>query len=265
MASDEEFYLLENVPVFEAIHGKGLISLGGFDALDEMFTGLELRHKKLLDIGFGIGGVAFYLAGKHEAPVWGLEVHDWMVDYAKRSTPEDLQGNVEFLTYDQNGNIPLPDASTDLVYSKGVLAYIEDKEHLFAEVSRVLRPDGQICMIDWLAPPNSGKTSERLSHGEVLHKETVLSYEEMLVKCGFSDIEFLDLNQSYLTYVSDLLARLKDPAHVEKYRDILNDDLRDGIIDTYTKTAQAIENRTQISYRIRAKHLSVINHTIEKA
>ena len=157
MASDDEFYLLENVPVFEAIHGKGLISLGGFDAVEEMFAGLELRHKNLLDIGFGIGGVAFYLAGERGARVWGIEVHEWMVDYATQSMPEEFYGNVEFLTYDQSGNIPLPDASIDLVYSKGVLAYIEDKEGLFAEIARVLRPDGQICLIDWLSPPNTGK------------------------------------------------------------------------------------------------------------
>lgn len=254
MPSDEEFYRRENVPVFEAVHGKGLISLGGFEAIDEMFAGMELQQQKLLDIGFGIGGVAFYLAGERDAQVWGLEVHEWMVGYANQSTREELNGKVEFLTYDQLGKIPLPDASIDLVYSKGVLAYVEDKEGLFEEVVRVLRPDGQICLIDWLSPPDVGKVSNRLPHGEILHKETVSSYEEMLVACGFSCIEFLDLNQSYLTCVQDLLARLNDPANIEQFHDVLSGDLREDIIDTYTKTAQSIEDRTQISCRIQARH-----------
>lgn len=257
VASSVDYYQLENVPVFEAIHGKGLISLGGFDAIDEMFAGKDLRQQKLLDIGFGIGGIPYYLAGEHGANVCGLEVKDWMVAYAEQSTPKELLDRVKFLTYDRNGNIPLPNGSIDLVYSKGVLAYIENKESLFGEIARVLRPEGTICLIDWLAPPIKGKVSERLLHGETLHKETVQSYEEILKVCGFSCIEFHDYNQSYLTYVRDLLARLKDLAHIEQYGNVLSDDLREDIIETYTKTAQKIENRTQISYRILAKYTNL--------
>jgi ubiquinone/menaquinone biosynthesis C-methylase UbiE len=251
---NDDYYQLENVPTFEAIHGEGLISLGGYDAVEEMFSGLELRHQELLDIGSGIGGIGYYLAREHGARVWGLEVREWMAVYARQSTPDELIGSVEFLTYDDNGNIPLPTSSIDLAYSKGVLAYIEDKGSLFTEIARVLRRDGLICMIDWLAPPELGKASERLPQGETLHKETVRSYEEMLMACGFSDVEFHDLNESYLTYVQALVARMEDPVHLARYGDVLSDDFREGIVDSYTKTAQAIESREQISYRIRAKY-----------
>ena len=60
-----QIYGLGNVPLFEAIYGENLISLGGLDAIDNMFSDVDLRKLKALDVGFGLGGVAFYLAKKY--------------------------------------------------------------------------------------------------------------------------------------------------------------------------------------------------------
>ncbi len=252
--SDDNFYRLENVPSFEAIYGKGLISLGGFQAVDEMMAGLEVGRKELLDIGFGIGGMAHYLAAEYDARVWGLEIHEWMVTFARHATPAAIRNNVEFLTYDRNGNIPLSDACIDLAYSKGVLTNVEDKQCLFGEVARVLRPGGRICLIDWLAPAGTGKTSERLLLGDLSHRETALSYQELLTACGFSAIEIQDLSPSYLAYVRALRARLEDNEHIARYGDVLSDRLRQDIIASHASTAQAIENHTQLSCRILATY-----------
>ena len=62
---NDEIYTLKNVPLFEAMYGTGLISLGGYEAVDAMFKGIDLRSKKILDIGSGIGGMAHYLSKKY--------------------------------------------------------------------------------------------------------------------------------------------------------------------------------------------------------
>jgi phosphoethanolamine N-methyltransferase len=64
VAANQDFnpYRADNIPLFEALYGKHLISLGGLSAIDSMFADLPLHNKKALDIGFGLGGVAFYLA-----------------------------------------------------------------------------------------------------------------------------------------------------------------------------------------------------------
>ncbi len=100
---EDDIYQLKNVPQFEAIYGKGLISLGGYAAVNQMVDGLDLYQKDLLDIGFGIGGMAHYLASKFDARVTGLEVQSWMVDYATQVTPNQVKGQVDFLTYDDQG------------------------------------------------------------------------------------------------------------------------------------------------------------------
>ena len=71
-----------------------------------MFKGIELHNKHLLDIGFGIGGMAHYLAEQEQAFVTGVEVHKWMTEHALSSAPEKLKNKLRFLTYSSDGIIP---------------------------------------------------------------------------------------------------------------------------------------------------------------
>ena len=64
--SDFDPYQPDSVPLFEAIYGKNLISLGGEASIDSMFSDLNIKGLKSLDLGFGLGGVAFYLAEKYQ-------------------------------------------------------------------------------------------------------------------------------------------------------------------------------------------------------
>jgi len=249
---EDEIYRLEHVPIFEALYGHGLISLGSYPAVDQMFTGVDLDHKHLLDIGSGIGGMAHYLATTFEVRVTGLEVRAWMADYAAHATPEPAVGRVHFLTYDAQGNIPLPSSCIDLAYSKGVLTNVADKRRLFQEVVRVLQPGGEICLIDWLVPPEVGPKTERSAAGEWSHKETEASYSEILASCGFQQIECQDVNREYLTYVKELAEVLSAPEHIERYREVLSAERRRDLLASNAKLMHAIEAGEQFSCRIRA-------------
>lgn len=254
MASNsDEIYRLEHVPIFEAMYGKGLISLGGYPAVERMFTDVDLHRKHLLDIGFGIGGIAHYLASTFDVQVTGVEIHPWMVDYATDSTLESAKERVRFLTYDEQGHIPLPPECIDLAYSKGVLTNVEDKRSQFQEVVRVLQPHGELCLIDWLAPADGVPTTELLfSTGELSHKETAASYREILAGCGFQQIEFQDVTPEYLTYVNELTDVLSAPEHIERYSDILSSEFRNHLLASNAKIVNAIESGEQLSCRIRA-------------
>jgi len=50
-----DVYTPENVPLFEAMYGPGLISLGGYEAIDQMVKDVGIKAKHLLDVGSGIG------------------------------------------------------------------------------------------------------------------------------------------------------------------------------------------------------------------
>jgi ubiquinone/menaquinone biosynthesis C-methylase UbiE len=248
----DSFYQLENVPIFEAVYGRGLISLGGYAAVKRMFEGLALANKHLLDVGFGLGGMSFYLAQTFGARVTGLEIEEWMTAYAKEKAPFAVRHQLAFIAYAADGSIPLPPASVDICYSKGVLTNISNKKDLFTEIFRVLKPGGQICFIDWLVPENIGPKAEMLPTGEASYKETEGTYRSFLKECGFQGVEFLKVNEEYLGYLKDLSRLLSSEVHKEDFKDVLKPDLRQMVIQSNLKLMLSVENEEQMSMRIRA-------------
>jgi len=248
----DEIYTLENVPIFEAIYVTGLISLGGYLAVDKMFEGLDVSGKNLLDVGSGIGGIAHYLAHKYNAHVTGLEIHPWMAKYATQKAVHSIQNKVDFVIYNSDGSIPLPSEHYDIIYSKGVLTNVSNKPALFAEIFRLLKPSGILCFVDWLTPEDQGPRQEILPMGDASYKETKSSYKEILSRCGFINIKFQNNSNEYLNYVKALDARYHSLTHKKKYHNIINDKLRQELINSNLKLQRTIESNEQMSFLIHA-------------
>lgn len=241
----DPIYRIENVSLFEAIYGKNLISLGGLDAVDNMFSDLNLRELKVLDIGFGLGGVAFYLANTYQIEVAGVEVHSWMVDYAQRHAPKNIASQLKFAVYDQAGKIPFKAASFDLVYSKGVLNHVRDKDKLFRQINKMLKPDGLFVIADWIYPEAASDASGPLVN------ETQQSYQEILEKTGFKDISFRDDSIIFLGYVKKLLENLiSSRESIEKE---YGAEIFSTIWHDHQKLIEDINNKLKFAVRIIAK------------
>ncbi len=201
-SADFDPYQPDNIPLYEAIYGKNLISLGGIAAIDNMFSGLNLNGLKALDIGFGLGGVAFHLAEKYKMKVAGIEIHAWMVEYAKNHRPETLANYLEFNTYDSKGNFPYAPQTFDLAYSKGVLNHVADKASLFKQIHTVLKSNGLLVIADWIFPKATTETA--------LICETKESYSQVLRDADFSEISFRDDSKLFLNYAKELLTKLSN-------------------------------------------------------
>ncbi|MBA3661703.1 MAG: methyltransferase domain-containing protein [Gammaproteobacteria bacterium] len=202
--NDFDAYHPEHVPLFEAIYGKNLISLGGLTAIDNMFSDLNIRGLKALDLGFGLGGVAFYLAEKYQMNIAGIEMYTWMVQYAKSHAPSTLSNSLEFNTYDSFGNFPYEPETFELVYSKGVLNHVADKVSLFKQINSVLKSNGLFVIADWIFLETTNGSSAPVVC------ETKESYEQVLLDTGFSEISFRDDSELFLNYAKELLTRLSN-------------------------------------------------------
>jgi len=103
----------------------------------------------VLDVGSGSGTdtlIAAMLVGP-TGIVYGLDMTRAMREKLERNVAAMKIGNVRIV----EGNaeqIPLPDASIDVVTSNGVLNLVPDKPAAFAEITRVLKPGGRLQISD---------------------------------------------------------------------------------------------------------------------
>jgi SAM-dependent methyltransferase len=103
----------------------------------------------VLDVGSGAGTdslVAAQMVGS-EGRVTGVDMTPEMLAKAKAAAVEMKATNVEFVEGEAE-TLPFEGESFDVVISNGVIDLTPDKDAVFSEIHRVLRPGGRIQIAD---------------------------------------------------------------------------------------------------------------------
>jgi arsenite methyltransferase len=149
--------------------------------------------ERVLDLGSG-GGIDVLLSARRVGPTghaYGVDMTDEMLALANANKAKAGVDNVEFLKGTIE-NVPLPDASIDVVISNCVINLSTDKPAVLAEMFRVLAPGGRIGISDVVAEDHlsPAQRAERGSYvGCIAGALSKSEYLEGLAAVGFTDAE----------------------------------------------------------------------------
>lgn len=154
----------------------------------------ELRAgERVLDLGSG-GGIDVLLSARRVGPTgfaYGVDMTDEMLALANANKTRAGATNVEFLKGTIE-DVPLPDASVDVVISNCVINLSTDKAAVLAEMFRVLAPGGRIGISDVVAEDHLSPAdrAERGSYvGCIAGALSRSEYVDGLTAVGFADVE----------------------------------------------------------------------------
>lgn len=202
----------------EALWGEGYLSPGGPEEVDRVLHGLSLAGKCVLDIGCGSGGITLHLVEKHAAGhATGFDVELPVIENARRRAAErGLSGRVDFVQAPP-GELPFADGVFDLVFSKDALLHVPDKDALFADIFRVLKPGGVFAASDWLighdGPPSKDMATYVAAEGLSFSMASPERYRRAMLLAGFVGVSITDRNGWYRDVARGELERLKGPLY----------------------------------------------------
>ncbi|MCS6877189.1 MAG: arsenite methyltransferase [Geminicoccaceae bacterium] len=164
--------------------------------------GVPTRHAGLrpgevvLDLGCGAGNDCFI--ARHEVGsggrVIGVDATPEMIARARANARKLGFDNVEF-RLGEIENLPVADASVDCVISNCVLNLVPDKPRAFAEIARVLKPGGRMCVSDIVATgplPEPLRAAVELYVGCIAGALPLDDYVRLLEAVGLEGIEIVE-------------------------------------------------------------------------
>jgi len=153
----------------------------------------------VLDLGSGAGFDCFLAAREvgTSGRVIGVDMTPEMVEKARENARKGSHGNVEF-RLGEIENLPAADRSVDAIISNCVVNLSTDKERVFAEAYRVLKPGGRIMISDLVLSrdlPEELAVSLAAYAGCIAGAVRKEDYLRFMEKAGFRDVRVVRENR----------------------------------------------------------------------
>jgi len=154
----------------------------------------------VLDLGSG-GGFDCFLAAKavgETGQVIGVDMTPEMVLKARRNAEQSGLDHVDFRLGELE-NLPVGDEVADVIISNCVINLSPNKERVFTEAFRVLKPGGRLAVSDVVAIaelPDEIKEDMAYHSGCVAGASAIADFESALRKAGFDSISIIPVPES---------------------------------------------------------------------
>lgn len=165
------------------------------------------KGETVLDLGSGAGFDCFLAADKigKAGKVIGVDMTPEMIDKARANAQKGGFDNVEF-RLGEIENLPVADGQVDVVISNCVINLAPDKDRVFAEGFRVLKPGGRMMISDIVLLkelPEQIKNSVDAYVGCISGSIMKDAYLGKIEKAGFVDIEIMTEKSFSLEFIAN--------------------------------------------------------------
>jgi SAM-dependent methyltransferase len=146
----------------------------------------------VLDLGSG-GGFDCFLAVRvvgEKGLVIGVDMTPEMIAKSRRNAEKTGLENVDFRLGELE-NLPVADRIVDVIISNCVINLSPEKERVFSEAFRVLKPGGRLAISDVVATaelPDDMKKDMAFHTGCIAGASSIQTLESILQRAGFEDI-----------------------------------------------------------------------------
>jgi len=166
------------------------------------------KGEVVLDLGSG-GGIDVILAAREVGPTGkaiGVDMTDEMLELARKNLGESGMTNAEF----RKGyfeDLPVDDESVDVIISNGAINLAPDKDKVFREAYRVLKPGGRLVVSDILTdeplPEHIRNDPDKWAScvGGAIESDL---YLEKLRYAGFEDVKLLSRRGDNVVFQADV-------------------------------------------------------------
>ncbi len=138
----------------------------GFLNPNEVLKQLKLKEgMTAADFGCGSGGWVIPLAKKLEGgKIYAIDILEEPLSALRAKTKLEKIFNVETISADIEKGVDIFEGSCDLVLMTNLLFQVENKKQVLEEGKRVLKPGGEILVVDWkldapIGPPKENRVS----------------------------------------------------------------------------------------------------------
>jgi arsenite methyltransferase len=154
----------------------------------------------VLDLGSGGGFDCFLAVEKvgEKGTVIGVDMTPEMVELARKNAKESRLANIEF-RLGEIEHLPVADNSVDVIISNCVINLSPNKEQVFKEAYRVLKPGGRLAMSDILAEvpiPEDMRQDLSLIASCISGAECTEQIKMIMEAAGFRDVRLIPKNNS---------------------------------------------------------------------
>jgi arsenite methyltransferase len=210
------------------VFGAALYALGDHEQLPDTATLASLgcgnptavaelhAGETVLDLGSG-GGIDVLLSAKRvgaTGTAHGLDMTDEMLalarDNARKAGVENVQFHKGYIE-----EIPLPDASVDVVISNCVINLSADKPKVLREVARVLRPGGRFAVSDVIADEDMDEATRadmQAYTGCIAGALTQREFIQALADAGLADVDIRETHRVH-AHAASAIVRACKPVH----------------------------------------------------